>query len=512
METTGSWRIELQRYERARAWRWPIALVLLAQIFSSAGSWAQGVTPERRIALVIGNSAYRKAPLVNPINDAQAMATTLEALGFAVTKLENASKAQMSDAIRTFGEQLKLGGVGLFFFAGHGLQINGENFLLPVDDDIQEKSQVATKGVEARAVLQVMNQAKNHLNVVILDACRNNPFGATRGLVATGHPDGVARSDGAGGLAPMETLANTLIAFATAPDSVAADGSGKNGVYTAHLLQHITEPGLKIEDVFKRTRFTVLQETGGRQVPWENSSLVVDFYFVPPSATGAASSGVARQPVTPGREQHAALQPSRSDSGVARPAPRSPSGFSFAREEEKDRAAQFAKEEAIRSRLRTPCPDALRRHPIVIEITEESRSDGLVTTERSAHFAQLVNQHLQQAGLTTTLASTAGRPAAASAGRASRSQGAYAIQGVVFSQQGASRLVRLQEASVNAELALRDPTGRIIAMVEVSGERYAGQGASAAARALTKEQASDASSQLYVAFCSSGIDTGRPGR
>ena len=155
------------------------------------GSWAQGAAQERRTALVIGNSAYQKSPLVNPVNDAQAMAATLGSLGFTVTKIENASKSQMANAIRQFGDTIKLGGVGLFYFAGHGVQVNGENFLIPVDDDIQDKSQVATKGVEAKLVLQAMNNAKNRLNVVILDACRNNPFAqsASRALVPTGNTD-----------------------------------------------------------------------------------------------------------------------------------------------------------------------------------------------------------------------------------------------------------------------------------------------------------------------------------
>jgi uncharacterized caspase-like protein len=485
---------------------WHVALVLCAQMLFVGGSWAQ----ERRTALVIGNSAYQRSPLVNPVNDAQAMATALGSLGFTVTKLENATRSQMSDAIRQFGERIKLGGVGLFYFAGHGVQVNGENFLIPVDDDIQDKSQVATKGIEAKLVLQAMNNAKNRMNVVILDACRNNPFtSASRALVPTGNTDGRARSDSTGGgLAPMEALVGTLIAFATAPDSVAADGSGKNGVYTENLLRNIMEPGLRIEDVFKRTRFAVRQETGGRQVPWENTSLEGDFYFVPPATGSVASSGSAAQSTTLAGGQQAALQPSRSDTATARPA-RNPSGFSFSREEEKDRVTRFAKADEIRARLQAPCPDALRQRPIIIDITEESHTDGLIATDRSSRFAQLVNQNLQQAGLTTNLASSQGQPAgragraSANPGRVPYPQGYYSIQGVVLSQQGANRFARLNETSLNAELALRDPAGRIITMVEVSGERFAGQNTAAATWALSKEQANDAASQLYAAFCGS---------
>jgi uncharacterized caspase-like protein len=511
METMDYWWTELRRsHPKARAIWWHIVLVLCAQMLFIEGSWAQGAAQERRTALVIGNSAYQKSPLVNPVNDAQAMAATLGSLGFTVTKIENASKGQMANAIRQFGDTIKLGGVGLFYFAGHGVQVNGENFLIPVDDDIQDKGQVATKGLEAKLVLQAMSNAKNRLNVVILDACRNNPFAqsASRALVPTGNTDGRARSDSAGGLAPMEALVGTLIAFATAPESVAADGSGKNGVYTENLLRNITEPGLRIEDVFKRTRFGVRQETGGRQVPWENTSLEGDFYFVAPSTGSVASSGSAGQSTTLAGGQQASLQPSRSDTPAAKPT-RSPSGFSFSREEEKDRATRFAKDDEIRARLQAPCPDALRQRPIIIDITEESRADGLIATDRSSRFAQLVNQNLQQAGLTTSLAGSQGQPAgragrsSAGAGRASYPQGHYSIQGVVLSQQGANLVARLNEASVNAELALRDPAGRIITMVEVSGERFAGQNTNAAAWSLTKDQATNASSQIYAAFCGS---------
>ena len=405
---------------------------------------------------------------------------------------------------------IKLGGVGLFYFAGHGVQVNGENFLIPVDDDIQDKSQVATKGVEAKLVLQAMSNAKNRLNVVILDACRNNPFAqsASRALVPTGNTDGRARSDSAGGLAPMEALVGTLIAFATAPESVAADGSGKNGVYTENLLRNITEPGLRIEDVFKRTRFGVRQETGGRQVPWENTSLEGDFYFVAPVDGQRCVIRLGWTVHHPGGRT-AGGAPAKSLGHSRSEARRSPSGFSFSREAEKDRATRFAKDDEIRARLQAPCPEALRQRPIIIDITEESRADGLIATDRSSRFAQLVNQNLQQAGLTANLAGSQGQPAgrasrpSASAGRASHPQGHYSIQGVVLSQQGANRVARLNETSVNAEMALRDPAGRIITMVEVSGERFAGQNTSAAAWALTKEQANDASSQLYAAFCSS---------
>ena len=317
-------------------WWYALSLVL-AQIWVGGSALAQGAGSERRTALIIGNSAYRQSPLTNPVNDAQAMATMLGSLGFTVTKLENASKGQMADAIRQFGEAIKRGGVGLFYYAGHGLQVQGENFLLPVDANIEDMNHVAAQGVEAKKVLQEMSNARNQLNLVILDACRNNPFAqsASRGLsTQPGTTDGRARADKPGGLAPMEALVGTLIAFATAPDSVAADGTGKNGVYTENLLRNLSEPGLKVEEVFKRTRFAVRQETGGRQVPWENTSLEGDFYFVPAPAGTMTSSAGAGPSTSQAREQQAALQPGRADTAATKPT-RSPSGFSFSREEEK---------------------------------------------------------------------------------------------------------------------------------------------------------------------------------
>lgn len=487
MHTRSNWWLT-----QRQPWWWPVALALVLSTLPLCQAWSQ----EQRTALVIGNSGYAKAPLLNPVNDAQAMAQQLSGLGFAVTKLENASQNQMASAIQRFGEAIKRGGVGLFYFAGHGIQVNGENFLIPVDADIQEMTQITGKGVAAKLVLQQMNQAKNRINFVILDACRNNPFrdSANRGLAQTGQASSLPRADHGSGLAPMEALVGTLIAFATAPDSVAADGAGQNGVYTDHLLRNMREPGLRIEEVFKRTRFAVRQETGGRQVPWENTSLEGDFFFIPPPA-GATASPSGRVAALP---PDTTTQRGRPDAATTKSTP-NVSGFSFSREEAKDRMAQSTKTDEIRARLQTPCADTLRRQPIFIDITEESRADGLSTTERSSQFAQLVQQHLQQAGLTPTLVTASGRQ-----GQAVRARNGYAVQGVVLSSQGTNRIVRVNEASLSAELVLRDPAGRIVTMVEVAGESFAGQDTRVAARALSKEQASEASSQLYAALCSSG--------
>ena len=221
---------------------------------------------ERRIALVIGNSAYKQAPLINPGNDARAMAQVLRESGFTVKELRNLNQAGMRRAIREFGDDIAKGGIGLFFFAGHGMQIRGRNFLIPVGSDIEREDEVEDQAVDARLVLEKMASAKNPLNIVILDACRNNPFVSSfRSSIV--------------GLAAMDAPAGTLVAFSTAPGQVAADGTGDNGLFTKHLVSYMREPGLKVEDVFKRVRSAVRQESGGRQTPWENTSLEADFYF-----------------------------------------------------------------------------------------------------------------------------------------------------------------------------------------------------------------------------------------
>lgn len=222
----------------------------------------------RRVALVIGNGAYKKAPLRNPVNDAYDMAEALRIIGFEVIHKENTSQRSMENAIRDFGKRLRKGGVGLFYFAGHGIQVKGINYLIPVDARIESESDVKYECVDAGRVLGKMEDAGNDLNIVVLDACRDNLF--ARGFRSNRR-----------GLARMDAPKGSLIAYATAPGSVAADGIGRNGVYTKHLLEHMKTPCLTVEQVLKRTRIDVMNETEDKQVPWESSSLTGDFYFVP---------------------------------------------------------------------------------------------------------------------------------------------------------------------------------------------------------------------------------------
>jgi WD40 repeat protein len=235
---------------------------------------------EPRVALIIGNGEYSFAPLKNPTNDARAMAERLSALRFRVTRLENATQEEMYQAIRAFGDDLRGGGVGLFYFSGHALQVRGRNYLLPVRATIQREDEIVYRTVDMGQVLDKMETARNRVNIVILDACRNNPFGREYRSVQPG-------------LAVVDAPSNTLIGFATAPGSVASDGAGVNGLYTHHLLGALAEPGLRLEDAMKKVRSAVRLESAGRQVPWESTSLEVDFYFdpLPQQTVGAAARG-----------------------------------------------------------------------------------------------------------------------------------------------------------------------------------------------------------------------------
>ncbi|MCP5284883.1 MAG: caspase family protein [Burkholderiaceae bacterium] len=235
---------------------------------------------ESRQALVIGNSRYAQMPLDNPANDAQAMAKVLQRAGFQVDLQLDVDQRRMDAAIRNFGDRLKGDSIGLFYFAGHGVQVKGRNFLLPVGQAIQREDEVPFKAVDAQQVLDKMAAAKNRVNIVVLDACRDNPFAtASRSAAANG------------GLVAMDAPSGSLLAFATAPGGVASDGKGANGLYTQHLLTNIERPGLTVEQVFKRTRLGVRLDSRGKQVPWENTSLEGDFFFIPPVA--------GSQPVNP---------------------------------------------------------------------------------------------------------------------------------------------------------------------------------------------------------------------
>ena len=228
---------------------------------------------EKRLALVIGNADYKTAPLRNTINDARSMNKTLSDLGFSVDLVENATQNEMKKRIDLFGRKLQsVKGVGLFYFSGHGMQVNGQNYLIPLGANLDSEEDVEYESVNAGRIVAKMESARNLMNIIILDACRNNPFvrsfrSATQGL------------------ALLKPPAGTFIAYATSPGSVASDGleDSGNGLYTGELIKHMKTPGLKLEDVFKRVRSGVLRKSKRKQLPWDISLLEEgDFFFAPP--------------------------------------------------------------------------------------------------------------------------------------------------------------------------------------------------------------------------------------
>jgi len=277
-------------------------LLLLLPCLSIAAS-------EQRTALVIGNSAYENGNLTNPVNDAGDMASALRRLGFEVILKKNIHHRDMEEAIEDFGNRLKRGGVGLFYYAGHGIQINGVNYLIPIGAKIKKESDVRFEAVDANRILDEMGYANNGLNIIILDACRDNPLArsfrsSNRGLaIISSAPEG------------------SFISYATGPGQVAMDGEKKNSPYTAALLKYMNVPGLPIEQVFKNVRISL---EGLKQTPWELSSLKGEFYFSPgaqkapleQSISSAASSVPNRQDINinkqPGKVRENSLETTES--------------------------------------------------------------------------------------------------------------------------------------------------------------------------------------------------------
>jgi formylglycine-generating enzyme required for sulfatase activity len=244
---------------------------------------------QNRWALVVGNAAYGPdiGPLQNPVNDATDIAATLQQLGFEVILLLDATRPQMEEAIAVFRRQLRQDGIGLFYFAGHGAQVEGTNYLIPIGANVESAKTAKADAVSAEEVFASMVEADTALNFIILDACRNNPFT---------HRWPVGRP----GLAPMQAARGSLIGYATAPGAVAADGTGRNSPYTKHLVHYMTVPDLLVEGMFKQVRAAVEEETQGVQTPWEASSLQGDFTFRP-SAGAHPSTAEGAKPMR--REQ-----------------------------------------------------------------------------------------------------------------------------------------------------------------------------------------------------------------
>jgi hypothetical protein len=251
---------------------WAICLMLVALGVGSS-SIAQPVK-EKRYALVIGNGDYKNGvpKLPNPVNDAKDIASLLKQLEFEVILITNATYPEVRDGVRKFYDQLVAGPkdqtVGLFYYAGHGIQFENENYIVPIDAEMKFEDDIVRMGFPVqRIVLGSMERSNSALNIVILDACRNNPFPATTRSLSSG-------------LAEFQKAKGSFIAYATAPGSVASDGTGENGLYTQELMKAMQIPGLPIEQVFKVVRRNVLRLSGEKQYTWDSSNILGDFYFM----------------------------------------------------------------------------------------------------------------------------------------------------------------------------------------------------------------------------------------
>jgi uncharacterized caspase-like protein len=262
-----------------------LALVLAALSFVVAAQPADKIRVDdslsgaKRVALVIGNGGYKYAPLKNPLNDATAIDGELRKLGFATKLLKDSGWQNLNESIRNFLLQTADADARVIFYAGHGAQIRGKNYLMPVDLQYDSEDDLVQHSVNVSEVLDRLGRNTKGLNVVILDACRNNPM-SNVALTADGRK--IKIRGAAAGLATAQTPPGTLLAFSTSPGNVADDlAGGDNSLYTKHLLRHLASPGVPLEQMFKRVRIDVLQESQQKQIPWEQGNLTVDYCLKP---------------------------------------------------------------------------------------------------------------------------------------------------------------------------------------------------------------------------------------
>jgi hypothetical protein len=229
---------------------------------NDAPAISSGLT--KKVALVVGNYDYKNRPLKNPKADAEDMRDFLQGANFDVVFLENGDLESMKGSLMQFTEKLKLSEVGLIYYSGHGIEHKGRNYLLPVNFNINDEDEIPRQALDISAIVDRLSKAERKVNIVIIDACRSSFVSSNQRAYTQG-------------LHKMEGARGTILAFSTAPGKVAEDGNGRNSPYTKNLLKSMAVPGRKIEDVFKETARSVEVETVGRQVPWYNSSLLVDF-------------------------------------------------------------------------------------------------------------------------------------------------------------------------------------------------------------------------------------------
>lgn len=258
-------------------------IISLTSIYLMSFSLTAKTPEDIRIALVIGNATYKKIPaLSNSKNDSKTIAIILKNLGFTVLEIEDGNKVQMEDGLNQLNSLIKgKEAIGLLYYAGHGVQVDWKNYMIPVDFDATNSSDVGKQAIDVQNVIKVFQENKTRSNIIILDACRDNPFSTRTNLK---------------GLAPVDAPPGTYLAYATAPGNVAEDGDefSGNGLFTRYLIEELQVPA-KIEDVFKRVRLQVRKKSQGRQIPWDSSSLEDDFYFNDGKSHSLNSESVRRQ-------------------------------------------------------------------------------------------------------------------------------------------------------------------------------------------------------------------------
>lgn len=264
----------------------------------AAGLTLPAEAAERRVALVIGNGAYTNSPaLANPANDAELLIASLRRIGFDVVGATDASRRVLLDAVGEFGRKAQNADIALFFYAGHGLEVGGRNWILPVDASVEASSDLPVAAIKVDDVLEVMELSGARVRLVFLDACRNNPL-----------PRSLSRAVGRG-LARIDvSAAGTMIAFAAAPGTVALDGAGANSPFSESLARHIVEPGVEVRQMMARVREDVVNATGEKQVPWVNEAVVGEYYLAGKPGAAPESAPSTPAPAMGGRSDDVALE------------------------------------------------------------------------------------------------------------------------------------------------------------------------------------------------------------